>query len=74
MQLRRLGASVTKSTPDWGGPHLCHRSLDRLAEYVNDGILQTVVDQVYTPQDADAAMTHVGSTKSIGSTIVTFRS
>lgn len=36
-----------KSEPDWGGgPHLCHRTLDRLAEYVNEGILQTVVDQV----------------------------
>lgn len=30
--------------------------------------------QVYTPQDADAAMLHVCSAKSIGSTIVTFRS
>lgn len=34
------------SSPDWGGPHLCHLALDRLAGYVNEGILQTVVDQV----------------------------
>lgn len=49
-------------------------NLDKLAEYVNDGILQTVVDQVYTPQDAENAITHVCSPRSIGSTIVTFRS
>lgn len=42
-------AYVFNSEPDWGGPHICHRALDRLAGYVNDGILQTVVDQVYTP-------------------------
>lgn len=46
VRMRLLAAYVTKSKPDWGGPHMCQRSLDRLAEYVNDGLLQTVVDQV----------------------------
>lgn len=40
------------TTPDWGGPHLCHLALDRLAGYVNEGILQTVVDQVRSPTQA----------------------
>lgn len=56
-----------------GGPHLCHMNLNRLADYVNDGVLQTVVDQVYTPVDAEKAIRHVCSERSIGSTIVTFR-
>lgn len=59
---------------DWGGAHICHRALDQLASYVNDGILQTVVDQVYTPDDAEKAIAHICSTKSIGGTIITFRS
>lgn len=46
MRIRQLWSMVVKSEPDWGGPHLCHNTLDRLAEYVNDGVLQTVVDQV----------------------------
>lgn len=58
---------------DLGGPHLCHMNLNRLADYVNDGVLQTVVDQVYTPVDAEKAIRHVCSERSIGSTIVTFR-
>lgn len=56
-----------------GGPHLCYMNLNRLADYVNDGVLQTVVDQVYTPVDAEKAIRHVCSDRSIGSTIVTFR-
>lgn len=74
VKMRRLYAAIAKSPPDWGGPHLCHRSLDRLAEYVNDGVLQTVVDQVYTPSDSSAAMDHVCGSRAIGSTIITFRS
>lgn len=65
---------VFKTESDWGGPHICHRTLDRLAGYVNDGILQTVVDQVFTPDDAEKAIAHICSAKAIGGTIVTFRS
>lgn len=60
--------------PDWGGPHICHKTLDRLACYCNDGILQTVVDQVYTTDEAEKAIAHICSPKAIGGTIVTFRS
>ena len=46
VRLKKILLALTKSNPNWDGPHLCHLSLDRLAEYVNDGVLQTVVDQV----------------------------
>uniref|UniRef100_A0A1B0CFE2 Enoyl reductase (ER) domain-containing protein n=1 Tax=Lutzomyia longipalpis TaxID=7200 RepID=A0A1B0CFE2_LUTLO len=71
--LRRLVGWVLRSPPDWGGPHLCHLTLDQLAGYVNEGLLQTVVDQVFTPEDAQRAIEHICSEKAIGSTIVTFR-
>lgn len=74
VRLEKCIANLFGTTPDWGGPHLCHKALDRLAAYVNDGILQTVVDQVYTPDDAEKALTHICSPKSIGGTIITFRS
>lgn len=74
VKLKLISAKVTKSRPTWDGPHLCHLALDRLANYVNEGVLQTVVDQVYTPQDAENAIAHVSSQRSIGSSIVTFRS
>lgn len=74
VRLEKCAAYLFKTESDWGGPHICHRTLDRLAGYVNDGILQTVVDQVYTPDDAEKAMNHIGSVKSIGGTIITFRS
>ncbi|XP_059607478.1 reticulon-4-interacting protein 1, mitochondrial-like isoform X2 [Phlebotomus argentipes] len=73
VSLRRLAGWAIRSPPDWGGPHLCHHALDRLAGYVNDGLLQTVVDQVFTPEDAQRAIEHICSEKAIGSTIVTFR-
>lgn len=72
--MEKCVAAVFKTEPDWGGPHLCHKALDRLAGYVNDGILQTVVDQVYTPDDAEKAILHICSPKAIGGTIITFRS
>lgn len=74
VRLEKSIAYLFKIEPDWGGPHICHRELDRLAGYVNDGILQTVVDQVYTPDDAEKAIAHICSAKAIGGTIVTFRS
>ena len=46
VRLEKSFTSLFKMQPDWGGPHLCHLALDRLAGYVNDGVLQTVVDQV----------------------------
>lgn len=44
--MKLISAKITKSRPNWDGPHLCHLALDRLANYVNEGVLQTVVDQV----------------------------
>lgn len=74
VKMRKLVAYLFHTTTDWGEAHICHRSLDRLANYVNDGILQTVVDQVYTPEDADKAIAHICSAEAIGGTIITFRS
>ncbi|KAJ6647952.1 Reticulon-4-interacting protein 1, mitochondrial [Pseudolycoriella hygida] len=68
VKLKLFSAKITKTRPNWDGPHLCHLALDRLASYVNLGVLQTVVDQVYTPQDAENAISHVNSQKSIGKT------
>lgn len=67
-------AYILKTDSDWGGPHICHKTLDRLAGYVNDGVLQTVVDQVFTSDDAEKAIAHICSAKAIGGTIITFRS
>ncbi|GAB0090827.1 Reticulon-4-interacting protein 1 [Sergentomyia squamirostris] len=71
--LRKFTGWIIRSPPDWGGPHLCHLTLDRLAGYVNEGVLQTVVDQVFTPEDGYRAIEHICSEKAIGSTIITFR-
>lgn len=46
IRLKYLTSIILRTKPDWGGPHLCHLVLDRLALYVNDEILKTVVDQV----------------------------
>lgn len=73
VSLKRTVFGMFSLNMDWDGPHLCHNALDRLAGYVNDGLLQTVVDLVYTPQDASRAVAHICSNKSIGNTIVTFR-
>ncbi|XP_031628018.1 reticulon-4-interacting protein 1, mitochondrial-like isoform X2 [Contarinia nasturtii] len=74
VRLEKCVSFLFKTESDWGGPHICHRTLDKLAGYVNDGILQTVVDQVYTPDDAEKALAHICSAKAIGGTIITFRS
>lgn len=74
MTLKRLGSKFTSGETSWADePHLCHNNLDQLAHYVNDEILNTVVDQVYNPQEAERAVAHVISDKRIGSTIITFR-
>lgn len=74
VRVQKSIASLFKTMPDWGGPHICHKTLDRLACYCNDGILQTVVDQVYTTDEAEKAIAHICSPKAIGGTIITFRS
>lgn len=69
-----MGSKLFNTEPMWADePHLCHNNLDQLANYVNDEILNTVVDQVYNPQEAERAIAHVISDKRIGSTIITFR-
>lgn len=71
---KRLGSKVLSTNSTWADePHLCHNNLDRLANFVNDEVLNTVVDQVYNPQEAERAVAHVISDKRIGSTIITFR-
>ncbi|XP_053684916.1 reticulon-4-interacting protein 1 homolog, mitochondrial-like isoform X1 [Sabethes cyaneus] len=74
IKVRKLAAVIFRTHPDWGGPHLCHMVLERLAGFVNDETLKTVVDRVYTPNEVERAMDHICSEKSIGSTIITFRS
>lgn len=72
--IKKLGLRVLNNETTWADePHLCHNNLDQLAHYVNDEILNTVVDQVYNPQEAERAVAHVISEKRIGSTIITFR-
>lgn len=73
VRLKSLAYSVVRAKPDWGGPHLCHLALDQLAGYVNDNVLQTVVDKVYTVQGSERALDHICSENAIGNTIVTFR-
>ncbi|XP_062558988.1 reticulon-4-interacting protein 1 homolog, mitochondrial-like isoform X2 [Armigeres subalbatus] len=73
VRLRKATALIFRTHPDWGGPHLCHLVLERLAGFVNDETLKTVVDRVYTPNEVERALDHICSEKSIGSTIITFR-
>lgn len=66
--------SIFSTNTNWADePHLCHNNLDILAGLVNDEVLNTVVDQVYNPHEAERAIAHVISEKRIGSTIITFR-
>lgn len=46
-----------------------------VCSYINDEILNTVVDQVFNPveKEVEQAVNHVLSEKRIGSTIITFR-
>lgn len=74
VRYRRLRAYLTRTPANWGGPHMGASTLDQLAEYVTSGLVQSVVDQVYTDMDVGAAMEHVCSSESIGSTIITLRS
>lgn len=58
---------------DFDETHLCYVSLDTLAELVEDGHLQTVVEKVFHPQDIELALNHIQSTRAIGSSVITFR-
>lgn len=74
VNIKKFAVRTFQFEPNWADePHLCHLNLDILSNYVNDETLNTVVDQVYNPQEAERALTHVVSEKRIGSTIVTFR-
>lgn len=71
---KKLGSKIFNTEPVWAdSPHLCHNNLEQLASYVQDELLNTVVDQVYNPDQAERAVAHVISEKRIGSTIITFR-
>jgi NADPH:quinone reductase-like Zn-dependent oxidoreductase len=60
---------------EWGDNHFCNQTLDRLAMMVNDGVLQTVVDTVFTAEvdNCEQALKHICKEKRIGGTIITFR-
>ncbi|KFB47870.1 AGAP011189-PA-like protein [Anopheles sinensis] len=70
VRCRKAVAFLFRTNVDWGGPHLCHLVLERLAGFVNDESLKTLV---YTPNEVERALEHICSEKSIGSTIITFR-
>lgn len=46
VRCRKVAAVLFRTSVDWGGPHLCHFVLERLAGFVNDETLKTVVDRV----------------------------
>ncbi|CRL05020.1 CLUMA_CG018188, isoform A [Clunio marinus] len=57
---KKIGCRLINVEPSWTDePHLCHNNLELLASYVNDEMLNTVVDQVYNPQEAERAIAHV---------------
>ncbi|XP_076268886.1 NAD(P)H oxidoreductase RTN4IP1, mitochondrial-like isoform X2 [Rhynchophorus ferrugineus] len=58
---------------DFDEAHLCHVTLEKLTELVEDGVLQTVVDKVFPPRDIELALQHIQSPYSIGSAVITFR-
>jgi NADPH:quinone reductase-like Zn-dependent oxidoreductase len=58
---------------DFDEGHMCFVTLDELADLVENGSLQTVVDKVFQPQDIEIALNHIQSYDSIGSTVITFR-
>jgi NADPH:quinone reductase-like Zn-dependent oxidoreductase len=47
--------------------------LDQLAQLLEDGSLQPVVDKMFAPQDAELAFQHADSPDAIGKTIIRFR-
>lgn len=63
----------TNEIRGFGEPHVCYVMLDQLKNFVEDGVLQTVVDKVFHPQEIEIALRHIQSTESIGSSVVTFR-
>ncbi|KAL1501498.1 hypothetical protein ABEB36_006808 [Hypothenemus hampei] len=66
-------ANLSDVKTDYDEAHLCHMTLDRLTELVEEGILQTVVDKVFQPKDIEMALHYIQSPQSIGSSVVTFR-
>lgn len=58
---------------DFDETHLCYVSLDNLANLVEEGSLQTIVEKVFHPYDIEVALNHIQSSKAIGSSVITFR-
>nr|XP_022899839.1 reticulon-4-interacting protein 1 homolog, mitochondrial-like isoform X1 [Onthophagus taurus] len=58
---------------DFGETHICYEELDRLSQYIENGVIQSVVDRVYQPYEIDQALTHIQTLDAIGSTVITFR-
>ncbi|PSN38803.1 hypothetical protein C0J52_07903 [Blattella germanica] len=57
----------------WGSDNMGPAVLDRLAQLLEDGSLQPVVDKIFAPQDAELAFHHADSAEAIGKTIIRFR-
>lgn len=57
----------------WGGDKMGPAVLDQLAQLLEDGSLQPVVDKIFAPQDAELAFQHADSSEAIGKTIIRFR-
>ncbi|XP_066249497.1 reticulon-4-interacting protein 1, mitochondrial-like [Euwallacea similis] len=74
VRLKHLfGRVLDLPTDDYAEAHLCHATLEKLTELVEDGVLQTVVDKVFQPKDIEVALHYIQSEQSIGSSVVTFR-
>ncbi|XP_069676478.1 reticulon-4-interacting protein 1 homolog, mitochondrial-like isoform X3 [Periplaneta americana] len=57
----------------WVSHNMGPTVLDQLAQLLEDGSLQPVVDKIFSPQDAELAFQHADSSEAIGKTIVRFR-
>ncbi|XP_060536623.1 uncharacterized protein LOC132708352 isoform X1 [Cylas formicarius] len=58
---------------DYDECHLCYETLNDLTHGVENGYLQNVVDKVFQPKNIEMALNHIQSSKSIGSSVITFR-
>ncbi|PNF39954.1 hypothetical protein B7P43_G15953 [Cryptotermes secundus] len=57
----------------WEAEKMGPAVLDQLAQLLEDGSLQPVVDKMFAPQDAELAFQHADSSEAIGKTIIRFR-
>lgn len=57
----------------WGNCHFNYKVLDSLANLVDTGRMQPVVDKVLQPHEVERAFQHIDSANAIGKTVLRFR-